>query len=124
MEAERVTKVISVRVPGAVRVALFAHAKQLRRSPADVLRILISYSLERLEGLAPLADCPDSLDDKFDARIPLELAEKLKTNCRAHRLSSSRFVRKLLFHFYVTKKVKFIEEEKGHYNLAVCHDQA
>lgn len=117
------TKVISVRVPAAVRAALLAHAAQLRRSPADVLQVLISYSLEQVDGLASLADCPDLLDDKFDARIPLELAEKWRTSCQAHRRSPSRVVRKLLFHLYVTKKVKFMGE-KGHYNLAVCHDEA
>jgi len=117
------TNVISVRVSTPVRAALLAHAEQLRRSPADILRALISYSFERVDSLAALADCPDSLDDKFDARIPLELAEKWRSACQAHHLRPSRVVRKLLFHFYVTKKVKVIEE-KGHYNLAISHDEA
>ncbi len=116
------TKVISVRVPGAVRAALFAHAAQLGHSPATVLRLFLSYSLQHVDALASLPNCPDTLDGKLDARIPLELAEKLGSACQAHCLSASRVVRKLLFHFYMTKKVKFIKEE-GYYNLAVCHDQ-
>jgi len=72
------TNVISVRVPAPIRAALRAHAEQLRRSPADVLRALISYSFESVDSLAALADYPDSLDDKCDARISHRGIERLE----------------------------------------------
>jgi hypothetical protein len=68
-----------------------------------------------------LTDCPEPLNSKLDARISIGTFHTLKSAAAEVRLPVSVYVRKLLYHFYVTKRVSYVGSE-GHYTLAGRHD--
>jgi len=115
------THVISLRLPSAVNVALARSAASVGLSVPDGLDWLLQYSFANCSLLAPLADCPDFLDAKLDVRIPLATSEQLKLAAGRLGIPVSVYIRKLLYHFYVTKSLKYVQSD-SHYTLAGRHD--
>lgn len=115
------THVISLRLPSAVDAALARSAAQVGLSIPDGLDWLLGYSFANCSLLGPLADCPDFLDAKLDVRIPIATSEQLKTASNQLGIPVSVYIRKLLYHFYVTKNLKYVPSN-GHYTLAGRHD--
>lgn len=115
----KATRVVSLRLPSPVDA-------KLRRSAADVgwsvsagLDWLLRNSFGNCQLIRQLADCPDVWDSKLDARIPVTTFEQLRTV--AEQLGISVYIRKLLYHFYVTRRLKYVQVE-GRYTLAGHHE--
>ena len=115
------THVISLRLPSAVNTALARSAAQVGLSVPDGLDWLLRYSFANCSLLGPLADCPDLLDAKLDVRIPITTAQQLKSASNQLAIPVSVYIRKLLYHFFVAKGVKYVPSN-GHYTLAGRHD--
>jgi hypothetical protein len=100
----------------------------LERSAADA-RISVSSGVDWLlrnsfgncQLLLPLADCPDALDAKLDVRIPPATFEQLRTASEQMGIPVSVYTRKLLYHFFITKKLRYVKQD-GHYTLAGAYD--
>jgi hypothetical protein len=116
-----VTRVISLRLSSAVDTALRRSAADAGRSLPDVLDSLLRYSFGNCQLLRQLADCPDVWDAKLDARIPITTLEQLRSAAGQLGVSISVYVRKLLYHFYVTKRLQYVRSD-GHYTLAGRHE--
>jgi hypothetical protein len=115
------TRVISLRLPPAVDRALLRSAADSGRSASSGLDWLLLNSFGNCQLLRQLPDCPDVWDAKRDARIQTSTFEQLKFATEQLGVSISVYVRKLLYHFYVTKRLKYVRED-GHYTLAGHHD--
>ena len=115
------THVVSLRVPAIVNSALARSASNAGLSVSGGLGWLLSNSFDNSQLLFPLADCPDVLDAKLDVRIPRATFEQLKAITDRLSMSISVYIRKLLYHFFVTKRLKYVQSQ-GHYTLAGSHD--
>jgi hypothetical protein len=115
------TCVISLRLSSAVDTLLRRSAASSGRSLPDGLDWLLRHSFGNCQLLRHLADCPDVWDSKLDARIPTSTFAQLKSATGQLGVSASVYVRKLLYHFYVTKQLKYVGAD-GHYTLAGRHD--
>jgi hypothetical protein len=111
------TCVISLRLPSAVNAALQRSATRADMSVPDCLNWLLRHSFESGQLVGQLADCPEILDAKLDVRIPLGTSEQLKSLAGRLGLPASVYIRKLLYHFYITKSLKY-ERANGHYALS------
>jgi len=109
--------VISVRLPAAVSSALRASAGNAHLSVPAALDWLLRYSFGNFELLRTLADSCEWSNSKLDARIPIQTFEQLKLTSQKLGISISVYVRRLLYHFYVTKRVHYLKSD-GHYTLA------
>jgi hypothetical protein len=115
------TSVISFRLPAVVDISLQRSAVEARRSTAGCLDLLLRHSFSNCQLLLDLADCPDVLDVKLDVRIPLATLEQLRSASKQLGTPVSVYIRKLLYHFLITKKLIYVQAE-GHYTLAGRHD--
>jgi hypothetical protein len=115
------THVISLRLPAPVDVALRASAVDARLSVSAALDWLLRNSVENFELLRGLADCSERRRSKLDARIQIQTLERVSGACQRLGISISVYTRRLLYHFYVTKRVSY-PQSNGHYTLAVRHD--
>lgn len=115
------TRVVSIRLPSAIVVALEQTAAHNRVSTSGALAWLVRNSLGNFELLRGLQDCAEHCGTKLDARIPLTTFEPLRTTTMQMGMSITVYIRKLLYHFYVTKRLKYIQSE-GRYTLAYRHD--
>ncbi len=115
------TRVISLRIPSAVNAALAQSAASAGRSVSDGVDWLLQNSFSNSRLLLPLADCPECLDAKLDVRIPPATFEHLKSASERMGLPVSVYIRKLLYHFYITKSLRYLASN-GHYTLAGRHD--
>jgi hypothetical protein len=116
-----VTRVISLRLPSAVDAALIRSANDAGRSSSSGLDWLVRNSFCNCQLLRKLSDCPDVWDAKLDARVPSGTFEQLKFAAGQLGVPISVYVRKLLYHVYVTKLLKYVKRD-GHYTLAGHHD--
>lgn len=117
----KATRVISVRLPSAVDTALVRSAAAVDRSPSGGLDWLLRNSFGNCQLLRQLDDCPEAWDAKLDARIQPNTFEQLKFATDQLGIPISVYVRKLLYHFYVTKRLRYVVTD-GHYTLAGRHD--
>jgi len=115
------SRIISLRLPSKVIVALTRSAENARWSVSTGLDCLLRNSFEHGELLQPLPDCREFLDAKLDVRIPITTSEQIKSRAGQLGMSISVYIRKLLYHFYITKNVKYVVCN-GHYTLAGSHD--
>ena len=115
------THVVSLRLPSIVNAALARSAAQVGLSVPDGLDWLLRYSFANCSLLGPLADCPDFLDTKLDVRIPITTSQQLKSASDQLGIPASVHIRKVLYHFFVTKTLKYVPSN-GHYTLAGRHD--
>lgn len=111
------TRVISLRLPSAVDTALTRSATDAGRSTSSGLDWLLLNSFGNCQLLRQLEDCPDFLDSKLDARIQTITFEHLQVATQQLGVPISVYVRKLLYHFYMTKRLKYVRTD-GHYTLA------
>jgi hypothetical protein len=120
VEAQRAattSRVVSLRLPSAVVAALQRSSADARLSVPDGLDWLLRNSFGNSPLLLPLTDCPDTLDAKLDVRIPPNTAEQLKAIAHDLKVPVSVYIRKLLYHFFVTKELKYVSFN-GHYTLS------
>ena len=115
------TRVVSVRLPSAIVAALEQTAAHNRVSTSGALGWLLCTSLGNFELLRGLQDCAKHCGAKLDARIPLTTFEPLRAATIQMGMSTTVYIRKLLYHFYVTKRLKYIQSE-GRYTLAYRDD--
>jgi hypothetical protein len=115
------SRVISLRLPKALSTCLERSSGSAKLSLPGGLDLLLRCSFSNCELLAQLKDCPDLWDAKLDARIPVSTFLQLKFACQRIGISISVYIRRLLYHFYATKKLKIVESN-GHYTLAYRHD--
>lgn len=115
------TRVISLRLPSAVDAALVRSAVKAGLSVSGGLDWLLLNSFGNCQLLRQLADCPDAWDAKLDARIPITTFEQLKSAAGQLGVSVSVYIRKLLYHFYETKRLRYVQSD-GHYTLAGRHE--
>lgn len=115
------TRVISLRLPSVVDKALGRSAADAGRSRSGGLDWLLCHSFTNCQILRDLDDCPDAWDTKLDARIQAGTFEQLKSATEQLGIPVSGYIRKLLYHFYVTKRLKYAKVD-GHYTLAGHHD--
>ena len=115
------TRVISIRIPHSLATALEQSVVNARASVAQGVDWLVRNSLGNSWMLRGLEDCQEYCDVKVDARIPLSTLEPLKAAAGELRISLSVYVRRLLYHFYITKRLKY-DTQNGRYTLAYRHD--
>ncbi len=115
------TRVISLRLPRPIVTALEQSATKARLSVAEGVDWLVRNSLGNFWVLRGLEDCPEFCDAKLDARIPVTTLEPLRAATVQLGISISVYVRKLLYHFYITKRLTY-ESQNGRYTLAYRHD--
>jgi hypothetical protein len=115
------THVISFRLPSAVDAALERSATAARISVSSGVEWLLRNSFGNCQLLLPLGDSPDALDAKLDVRILPATFEQLKSTSGRTGTPVSVYMRKLLYHFFITKKLRYVKQE-GHYTLAGGHD--
>ncbi len=113
--------VISLRLPSVAKAALARSAAHAGGSVPEGLDWLLRNSFGNCQILRQLPDCPDVWDSKLDARIPTSTFQVLKSAAAQLGTSVSVYVRKLLYHFYVTKRLTYVRSN-GHYTLAGRHD--
>lgn len=114
-------QVISLRLPTAVDTALDRSAASVGISVSRGLDWLLRNSFGNCQLLLSLADCPDVLDAKLDVRIPISTFEQLKSSSVQMGMPVSVYIRKLLYHFFVTRQLGYTQSN-GHYTLAGRHD--
>ena len=115
------TRVISLRLPPSVDAALEQSSANARISVSGGVDWLLRNSFANCHVLLLLADCPDTLDAKLDVRIPTATFEQLRSVSEQMGIPVSVYTRKLLYHFFVTKKLRYVKQE-GRYTLAGAHD--
>jgi len=115
------SQVISARVPRALRAELERASARAHLSVGGGLDLLLRCSVANRELFLQMSDCHDSWDAKVDARISLSTFTELKTVCEQLGIPVSVYVRKLLYHLYGTRTVKFVGSN-GHYTLAYRHE--
>jgi hypothetical protein len=111
------TRVISLRLPSAANLALERFSARAGLSVANGLDCLLQNSFGNCQLLVSLADCSDQLDEKLDIRLPQQTVEQLKSVTCQIGIPVSVYIRKLLYHFYVTKRLCYLPLN-GHYTLA------
>lgn len=115
------SRVVSLRLPSVVVAALERSSVDAGMSVPDAVDWLLQNSFSNCRLLFPLADCPDVLDTKLDVRIPPATFEQLKSFKDQFNIPASVYTRKLLYHFFVTKNLRYVQSN-GHYTLAGRHD--
>jgi hypothetical protein len=115
------THVISLRLLAAVDAALRASALDARLSASEALDWLLRKSFGNSDSLRALADCPRPWNAKLDGRIQRQTSHQLKLAAEELSISVSAYSRRLLYHYYITKRVSYPESD-GHYTLVVRHD--
>ncbi len=113
--------VISVRLPAAASSALRTSAGNAHLSVPAALDWLLRYSFGNFELLRTLPDSCEWSNSKLDARIPFQTFEQLKLTSQKLGISPSVYVRRLLYNFYITKRVHYLKSDR-HYTLAGRHD--
>jgi len=96
-------------------------AADARMSLPGALEWLLRNSVENSDLLRGLEDCPERPNAKLDARITGATLDSLRVATAQLRISTSVYIRKLLYHFYVTKRLKYVRSN-GRYTLAGRHD--
>jgi hypothetical protein len=115
------TRVVSLRLPSTLKTALQRSAAQAGWCVSGGVNWLLCYSFINCQLLLPLTDCPDAWDAKLDVRLPSNTFEQLKSASEQMEIPASVYTRKLLYHFFVTKKLRYVQSD-GHYTLAGRHD--
>ena len=115
------TRVISLRLPSPLDTALIRSSADAGGSASAGLDWLLRNSFGNYHLLRQLDDCPGIWDAKRDARIHPRTFEQLKVATEQLGVPISVYVRTLLYHFYVTKRLKYVRAD-GHYTLAGHHD--
>jgi hypothetical protein len=115
------TRVISVRIPRVAVTALEQSAARANVSVARAVDWLARNSFDNSELLRELGDCPEPCNVKVDARISVATIESLRGAAVRLGISMSVYIRQLVYHFYITKKVWYVESD-GRYTLAFRHD--
>lgn len=115
------THVISLRLPSVTDAAFRRSAANAAMSVSAGLDWLLSNSFTNCQLLFGLADCPEALDAKLDVRIPNATFEQLKSTAHQLGMPVSVYIRKLLYHYYTAKTLKYMRSN-GHYTLAGCYD--
>lgn len=115
------TGVVSLRLPSAVVADLETIANYNRVSVGVALDWFLETSLSHSEVLRGLQDCQEECDRKLDARIPLTTLGPLKTAATKLGISIAVYIRKLLYHSFITKRLRYLPSN-GDYTLAGPHD--
>jgi len=115
------TAVVSLRLPSAVVADLEAIANYNRVSVGVALDWFLSTSFSNSEALRGLQDCQDHCDRKVDARIAITTLQPLRAATVDLGISITVYIRKLLYHSFVTKRLRYLQSE-GRYTLAYHHD--
>jgi hypothetical protein len=115
------TRVVSLRLSSGVNAALAQSAAAAGLSVSKGLNRLLSNSFGNCQLLLPLADCPGVWDAKLDVRIPLTTFDQLQLATGRLGIPVSAYVRKLLYHFFVSKRLSYVRSD-SHYTLAGRHD--
>ena len=115
------TRVISLRLPSAVYAALQRSAVNAHMTVSGGLDWLLVHSFGNCQVVTSLNDCAEVLDAKLDVRVSATTFEQLKAVIGPLNIPVSVYTRKLLYHFFVTKKLRYVQSN-GRYTLAGCHD--
>jgi antitoxin component of RelBE/YafQ-DinJ toxin-antitoxin module len=115
------TRVVSLRLQASTKSALRASATTARLSLSGALDWLLSNSIGNFELLRELPDSPERWNSKVDARITVQAIEQLNLVSQRLGISISVYARRLLYHFYVTKRLFYVKSG-DRYTLAVRHD--
>ena len=115
------TRVVSLRLPAAMLEALARSAADAQLTVAGALEWLLRNSFGNSDLLRSLEDCPERPNVKLDARITGTTLNSLRVVTAPLRISTSVYIRTLLYHFYVTKRLKYVQSN-GRYTLAGRHD--
>jgi hypothetical protein len=115
------TKIISVRFSASVDAELRTSAVCAHLSVSGALEWLLRNSIGNFELLRGLPDCTEPRPSKVDARIADHSLEQLRLASQRLGISISVYARRLLYHFYVTKRLFYVKSD-GRYTLAVRHD--
>jgi len=115
------SRVISLRLPSAVNSALARSAANAGMSVSGGADWLLRNSFSNRHLLARIPDCPETLDSKLDVRLPNATFDQLRTITTQLGMPFSVYIRKLLYHFFLTKNLGYVQSN-GHYTLAERHD--
>jgi hypothetical protein len=115
------SQVVSLRLPKSLNADLERSSARAELSKGSGLELLLRHAVTTRELLLKLNDSPDLWDTKLDARISIPTFLQLKSDCEQLGIPVSVYIRKVLYHFYVTKRLHFMES-KGRYTLAYRHE--
>ena len=115
------TQVVSVRMPASLAGTARSEAERSEMSLSEFLDLLLRCSFDGGDGIRSLEDIPGAWDSKLDVRLSTGTVESLKSLCMTLRLPPGVYIRKLLYHFCITKRV-WVVGEANHYKLAVGDD--
>jgi hypothetical protein len=111
------TRVVSLRLSLATAAALERSAEDARSSVAGALDWLLRNSFGNCELLRGLGDCAERPNVKLDARLSEDTVNSLKNTAAQLNISPSVYIRRLLYHLFVMKRLKYVQFN-GRYTLA------
>ncbi len=115
------TKVVSIRMPGALEHTIRRHAVHSRMPASDIVRLILMHAPGGQFSFSRLPDVQQYLDAKLDVRLPAELVSQLRAESERLRVSLSVYSRIILYAYY-RKRLVFVEIG-GVTRLAENHDQ-
>src|SRR5262249_1560850 len=104
--------VISLRLSPQIAAAVKGHAAHCKVSPRKLLNWHLRNSFANCDLLQKYSDC-FQLDSKLDVRLCVDTLDQLTTACRRLGIQRSVYIRKLLYHFYMTRRLHYIQVD-GH----------
>lgn len=110
-------KLIWIRLPESVYTEFVGQATRANLAYSEAVEFLIRRSGPGMDIVVGLEDTPDPLSKKLGVRIAHGYVATLEALCRLNQLPVSVYIRKLLYHFLVTKKIWFVQKD-DHYTLA------
>jgi len=114
-------KVLSIRMTEVLARAVREEATERKMSLSACVAWIIDIALQDGLDLSPLTDVRELLDGKIDCRLPAEILSRLRPVCRRLRLSSSVYIRTLMY-AGLTGRLR-LKQVGGRYTLVANHDQ-
>jgi len=115
------TKVVSIRMPGALERVIRNHAAQSKMPASDIVRLILMHAPDGQFNFSALPDFQQFLDAKFDVRLPEEIVAKLRVAAEQLGVPISVYSRVILYAYYKRRLVLVDLGER--YTLAENHDQ-
>ncbi len=108
-------------MPEELARAVRDDAVERRMSVSACVAWLLDIALQSRLDPSAMPDVRERLDGKIDCRLPAEILARLRPVCRRLRLSSSVYIRTLMY-AGLTGRLR-LKQVGGRYTLVANHDQ-
>ena len=120
--SESPKRLVWIRLPQSTYATFVEGVSRAGLGRSEAVELLLNHCGPGAGIMLRLGDTAEMLDSKLGVRLPSDCLATLEAVCTEKKVPISVYIRKLIYHFLVTKKVWFLKEE-GHYTLAIRHDQ-